>query len=288
MVPTTPSSFAACSPSPIHDRATRRLTLSRDQFGIKPLYTAAVAGGIAFASEPQALLAAGLVQPVVRPAARAELLQMQFTTGAETIFEGIQRVLPGETLVAVDGHLVERHRQAALPADPPESIDEAAALSRLDAALMESVDLHQRSDVPYGMFLSSGVDSAAVLTLMARPEQPAGAGLHRRVRCARRRRRAGGGGRGGAGGRRAARDRGPSAKPWSGPELPQIVAAMDDPAADYAIIPTWFLARRARQDVKVVLSGEGGDEMFAGYGRYRSAMRPWWRGGRSMRRPRHL
>ncbi len=58
---------------------------------------------------------------------------------------------------------------------------------------------------------------------------------------------------------------------------------MDDPAADYAIIPTWFLARRARQDVKVVLSGEGGDEIFAGYGRYRSAMRPWWQGGRVMR-----
>ncbi len=65
--------------------------------------------------------------------------------------------------------------------------------------------------------------------------------------------------------------------------LPEIVACMDDPAADYAIIPTWFLARRARQDVKVVLSGEGGDEIFAGYGRYRSAMRPWWQGGRVMR-----
>jgi asparagine synthase (glutamine-hydrolysing) len=65
--------------------------------------------------------------------------------------------------------------------------------------------------------------------------------------------------------------------------LPQIVACMDDPAADYAIIPTWFLAQRARQDVKVVLCGEGGDEVFAGYGRYRSAMRPWWLGGRLMR-----
>jgi asparagine synthase (glutamine-hydrolysing) len=64
--------------------------------------------------------------------------------------------------------------------------------------------------------------------------------------------------------------------------LPEIVACMDDPAADYAIIPTWFLAQRARQDVKVVLSGEGGDEIFAGYGRYRSAMKPWWMGGRAM------
>jgi asparagine synthase (glutamine-hydrolysing) len=57
--------------------------------------------------------------------------------------------------------------------------------------------------------------------------------------------------------------------------LPEIVAAMDDPTADYAIIPSWFLARRARQDVKVILSGEGGDEMFAGYGRYRAAARPF-------------
>jgi asparagine synthase (glutamine-hydrolysing) len=64
--------------------------------------------------------------------------------------------------------------------------------------------------------------------------------------------------------------------------LPEIVACMDDPAADYAIIPTWFLAQRARQDVKVVLSGEGGDEIFAGYPRYRNAMRPWWLGGRAM------
>jgi asparagine synthase (glutamine-hydrolysing) len=58
---------------------------------------------------------------------------------------------------------------------------------------------------------------------------------------------------------------------------------MDDPAADYAIIPTWFLARRARQEVKVVLSGEGGDELFGGYGRYRAAMRPWWLGGKAPR-----
>jgi len=65
--------------------------------------------------------------------------------------------------------------------------------------------------------------------------------------------------------------------------LPEIVGAMDDPAADYAIIPTWFLARRAREEVKVVLSGEGGDELFGGYGRYRSAMKPWWLGGKTPR-----
>jgi asparagine synthase (glutamine-hydrolysing) len=76
----------------LHDRATRRLVLARDPFGIKPLYTAEVPGGLAFASEPQALIAAGLVQPRLRPEAVEELLQLQFTTGAETIFAGIHRV----------------------------------------------------------------------------------------------------------------------------------------------------------------------------------------------------
>ena len=266
----------------IHDRATHSLTLTRDRFGIKPLYVATIPRGLAFASEPQALLAAGLVARAVRPAARDELLQMQFTTGADTIFPGIQRVLPGETLRAVDGHVVDRHRLAALPAEPPEAITEDAALLRLDAALEQSVDLHQRSDVPYGMFLSGGIDSAIVLAMMARlnaepvraytagfdvpgaaDERAQAAALARAVNA------------------RHESVEVTQAMVWAA--LPRIVAAMDDPAADYAIIPSWFLAQRARQDVKVVLSGEGGDELFGGYGRYRSAMRPWWRGGRSMR-----
>ncbi len=266
----------------IHDRATRSLTLSRDRFGIKPLYTATIPGGLAFASEPQALLATGLVKREVRPEARDELLQLQFTTGAETIFPGIHRVLPGETIRAVDGHVVDRQQLEALPAGPPEEIGEEAALARLDKALEQSVDLHQRSDVPYGMFLSGGVDSAVVLSLMARlntepvlaftagfdvpnaaDERAQAASVAKAV------------------GARHETVMVTEAMVWAA--LPRIVAAMDDPAADYAIIPTWFLAQRARQDVKVVLCGEGGDEIFGGYGRYRSAMRPWWRGGRGMR-----
>jgi asparagine synthase (glutamine-hydrolysing) len=152
----------------IHERAARTVTLTRDAFGIKPLYTAQVADGLAFASEPQALIAAGLVRPVLRHAARDELLQLQFTTGAETIFQGIHRVLPGETLTCADGHVIERRRLSPLPEGGPEAITEDAALARLDRALEESVDLHQRSDVPYGMFLSGGIDSSALLVLMAR------------------------------------------------------------------------------------------------------------------------
>ncbi len=266
----------------IHERVQRSLTLTRDPFGIKPLYTAQIEGGLAFASEPQALLAAGLVERAVNPVARDELLQMQFTTGAATIFPGIDRVLPGESIRIADGLVLDRSRVASLPEGGPETVTEEAALARLDTALMRSVDLHQRSDVPYGMFLSGGVDSSAILAAMARLnnervlaftagfDAPGAADERAHAAAV----------------ARAVNARHESleiteAMVWR--HLPEIVAAMDDPAADYAIIPTWFLARRARQDVKVVLSGEGGDEIFAGYGRYRSAMRPWWQGGRVMR-----
>jgi len=266
----------------IHDRAARTVTLSRDPFGIKPLYIAHTQGGLAFASEPQALHAAGLVARGLRTPARDELLQMQFTTGAQTIFTGIERVLPGETLTCLEGHVVERSRLTALPEGGPEEITEADALERLDGALESSVLLHQRSDVPYGMFLSGGVDSSVLLALMARlnsaPVLAFTAGwdvpgaADERAHAATVARVAG-----------AQHEAIEITERMVWRHLPEIVACMDDPAADYAIIPTWFLARRAREDVKVVLCGEGGDELFAGYGRYRRAMRPWWMGGRVMR-----
>ncbi len=266
----------------LHDRAARRLVLARDPFGIKPLYLAQGAEGLVFASEPEALLAAGVVARAIAPESREELLQLQFTTGAATIYPGIQRVLPGEILVAADGHVIERRHTPALPAGGPEVIDEAQALARLDAALADSVALHQRSDVPYGLFLSGGIDSAALLTMMARLNAAPvlaftagfdvpGAADEREAAAALAR----------AAGARHETMEISRAMVWR--HLPEIVAAMDDPAADFAIIPTWFLGRAARQAVKVVLSGEGGDEMFAGYGRYRSAMRPWFLGGRVMR-----
>jgi asparagine synthase (glutamine-hydrolysing) len=265
----------------IHERQQHSVTLTRDPFGIKPLYIAQVAGGLAFASEAQALLEAGLVKREVRPAAREELLQLQFTTGADTIFEGIQRVLPGETITCADGHILDRRRISWIPEGGPENIDEDAALARLDRALEESVDLHQRSDVPYGMFLSGGVDSATLITLMSRlnsePVRAFTAGFDapgaadERSHAAAVARAVG-----------ARHDSIEVTESMVWKHLPEIVACMDDPAADYAIIPTWFLARRAHKEVKVVLTGEGGDEIFAGYDRYRKAIRPWWRGGRTM------
>lgn len=267
----------------IYDPQERQLVLSRDPFGIKPLYYAVSDSGFAFASEAQALLAAGFGMRETRDRPVNELLQLQFSTGAQSPFAGIERVLPGETIVVSGGKVVDRRRRAALPSGGPVRTGERAALDKLETALMDSVDVHQRSDVPYAMFLSGGIDSSAVLALMAR--------LNDTPVCAY---TAGFPGTDAADERDQARAMARSVGAahvevsfeasdfWS--SLPAIAAAMDEPVADYAILPTWKLAREAAKDYKVILSGEGGDEIFGGYGRYRSLMRPWWRGGRGMRR----
>lgn len=266
----------------IHDPARDRLVLARDPFGIKPLYYADGPKGFAFASEPEALVAGGFASRALRPEAEVELLQLQFTTGAETIWRDIRRVLPGETVVLESGRVVERHRLAALPDGPPEPIGEREALAALDRVLTGSVDVHRRSDVDYGMFLSGGVDSAALLSLMARLEtKPVRAytiGFEGASVADER-----------AHARRVAATLGAEHVEVGFGErdfwelLPAVASAMDDPAADYATLPSWKLAAVAARDLKVVLTGEGGDELFAGYGRYRAVVRPWWRGGRPPR-----
>ncbi len=259
------------------------LYLSRDPFGIKPLYYAEGPFGFAFASEPQALIRAGLVAPTLMPQKANELLQLQFTTGAQTIFDGIKRVLPGETLDIRDGRVHSRIRKAALPDGPPVEMVEDQAILALERVLLDSVMVHQRSDVPYGMFLSGGIDSSALLACMMQlNDRPVraftagfpGTGVHDERAHARTVAK--------AAGAEHVEIEVTAEDFWR--ELPAMVKAMDDPAADYAIVPTYLLAKAARREVKVVLCGEGGDELFGGYGRYRTAMRPWFLGGRPMRR----
>jgi asparagine synthase (glutamine-hydrolysing) len=264
----------------LHDPAAGRLILARDPFGIKPLYYAETARGIVFASEPAALLAAQVVPAQLVRQVRNEFLQLQFSTGRETIFSGIQRVLPGELLVIDGGHIVERRHVDVLPEGAPERIDAEEALARLDAVFADSVTVHQRSDVPYGMFLSGGIDSSAVLAMMARlNDRPVtaftlgfpGGGVadereHARAVAA-------------SVGARHIEVEFREADFWR--LLPDIAASLDDPTADYAVLPTYKLARAAREaGLKVILCGEGGDELFGGYGRYRAVRRPWWAGGR--------
>jgi asparagine synthase (glutamine-hydrolysing) len=267
----------------LHDARDHALYLARDPFGIKPLYYAEISDGIVFASEVQAILKTNVLAAKIRSEAANELVQLQFTTGRDTIFDGIHRVAPGETLTLRGGRIVGRRQKHALPQGAPLKIGEAEALKLLDAALMDSIAVHQRSDVPYGMFLSGGIDSAAVLACMARlNEKPVraftagfpGTSTHDERENA----------------RRLAKSVGAEHVEIAVTEtdfwnlLPAIAAAMDDPAADYAVLPTYMLAAEAAKELKVVLTGEGGDELFAGYGRYRSALRSPLLGGRPMRR----
>ena len=258
----------------IHDHAQGRLVLARDPFGIKPLYVMATDTMLAFASEPRALLACRDEAATVDPARAAELLQLKFTTGRATIFPGIERVLPGETLVVERGAIVERRRIAALPEGPPR-VRHGDALLQLDAVLLDSTAAHLRSDVPYGLFLSGGIDSASLLALMRRAsggrvqaltagwENAAGVDESHEAR-------------------RLAKIQGADCHRVEMGErefwalAPRIAAAIDDPTADAAVLPTWMLGQAAAAGgLKVTLCGEGADELFGGYSRYRKRRAPW-------------
>jgi asparagine synthase (glutamine-hydrolysing) len=267
----------------VYDCGSARLLLARDPFGIKPLYYTATPDGLVFASEAQALLKAGFGDRRIDARKRAELLQLKFTTGRQTIFPAISRVAPGETIVVSDGRIVDRHRRAVLPESRSKRLDAATALARLDTLLMESVKVHVRSDVPYGLFLSGGIDSSALLAAMTRleagrviaftavfPESVAADESHAAARAAK------------AVG--ADHHTVPLTKRDFWLTAPRVAAALDDPTTDAAALPTFALAACARSHgVKVVLSGEGADEIFGGYSRYRRAA---WLGGMLARKTR--
>ena len=257
-----------------------RTWLVRDPFGIKPLYLLERDGAVIFASEPRAFLAAGLIDPVMDASAAEDLLGLSYTTGEATIFPALRRLAPGEILEVTPAGLIAHETRPCLPArSPRRATDEAALVDQLDAVLEESVRVHQRSDAPFGLFLSGGIDSAAIATLMARlAERPVTA-----FTC--------GFDLPGAADERGQAERVARALDLDWREvrfdetefwrlLPRVALALDDPTADYAALPTYRLAEAARDTLRVVLTGEGGDELFGGYGRYRRALRPALLGGR--------
>jgi len=251
-----------------------RTWLVRDPFGIKPLYIHAQNGAVAFSSEPRSF---GHAQ--VKPAISNQVAALHYTLENETAWPGVIRLEPGEIIEIVDGR-PKRHRiRAALPPQRTRTTDDADAIAQLDRVLEDSIKVHQRSDVPYGLFLSGGIDSAAVATMMARlnarPVVAYTCGFD--AEGARDER---------AQAERVARQLNLD---WNnvsfGEEdfwaiVPQVAWAMDDPVADYACLPTYKLAQAAKSRLTVVLTGEGGDELFGGYSRYRRAQRPKWLGGR--------
>jgi asparagine synthase (glutamine-hydrolysing) len=257
------------------DDNQKRLVLARDPFGIKPLYYAATEEGVIFASEPAALTKCGWVDAEMNYDLIPAFLSRQYVGGERTFWRGIHRLLPGEMLVIEQGEIKEI-RNFAAPLNAVEEQTEAEALAKFDGLLHKSVKLHLQSDVPYGVFLSGGIDSSTMVTAMQNVLAEGGEPPARTYTI-------------GFGSETVKDEREIAEKLaaeigakhtsilfeeadfWN--YLPQFVTALDDPIADYASLPVLKLSEIAKQDVKVILSGEGGDEIFAGYGRYRSK---WW------------
>ena len=242
-----------------------RVWLVRDPFGIKPLYWRQAEGILQFASEPRALLAEmkGL-QAEAEPI--QELLALNYSLGRNTVFRGVRRLKPGEIAEVVYGRPAPKRIRSPLPKPGPLPRDEGALLQALDRVLEDSVMMHQRSDVPYGLFLSGGIDSAVIAAMMARlNERPVTAftcGFEAQ-------------GKTGVKDERGAAEKVARALnlDWRevtfGEEdfwrtLPQVAWALDEPTTDYATLPTYKLAEAAKGVLKVVLTGEGGDELFGG------------------------
>ncbi|HJR58581.1 MAG TPA: asparagine synthase (glutamine-hydrolyzing) [Vicinamibacterales bacterium] len=260
----------------IWDAPRRRLLLARDRLGVKPLYWARAGSRLLFGSEIKTILATGLVAAEANGQALPELLGTRYLSGTETLFRGIHRLMPGHTLVFEDGQVTIR-QYWDVPAgrrDPEvERLSDADAVRRFRELLEESVRIRLMSDVPLGMFLSGGLDSSAIAALMARMigrplqtfsvafEQRAFSELDyaRQVSTAI-----------GADAHEIVIDD----QDFFG-ALPRLIWHEDEPVAHPSSVPLYFVSALASRHVKVVLTGEGSDELLAGYGKYPRALANW-------------
>jgi asparagine synthase (glutamine-hydrolysing) len=153
------------------DASWRRLLLVRDRLGVKPLYWARTSDRLLFASEIKAILESGLVGADANTAVLPEVLATRYTSGCETLFKGIYKLLPGHRLIFERGSVrIEKYWDLPLDGPDPalERLDERELVERFRSLLHESVRLRLMADVPLGMFLSGGIDSAAVAAVMSR------------------------------------------------------------------------------------------------------------------------
>jgi asparagine synthase (glutamine-hydrolysing) len=255
----------------IWDSPRQRLVLARDRVGKKPLYYFEKDGELLFGSETKAILSALDRAPGVSAEALVSFFTFGYVAGATAAFEGMRRVLPGTSLVLdtkTGASRIETFWRWPDAADG-EAMPEAVAVERLRAELTEATRIRLRSDVPLGAFLSGGMDSAAVLALMtrhsARPVQTFTIGF-------------------GDPAYDELDDARATAAHFGADHHEQIVAPdcvrvaetlaryYDEPFADASAIPTFYLAELARRHVTVCLTGDGGDELFAGYTPYADAL----------------
>ena len=255
----------------LYDRRRHLLLLGRDRLGKKPLYWAERGGVVVFGSEIKALLASGLCDDALDETALEAYLATGFVAGERTLYAGIRTLPAGcQLTVSAAGVSMRRYWELPTPAPVPPARDLGAAAGEVRARLDAAVRARLMAEVPLGAFLSGGVDSSAVVALMRHhlggPVETFAVGFgdaafdelaHARAAAA----------------RYETRHHEVAVRGCSPDLLAEIIWHHDEPAADPAIVPTFCLARFARQHVTVALSGEGGDELFAGYAHHRFAAR---------------
>ncbi|HRF03993.1 asparagine synthase (glutamine-hydrolyzing) [Accumulibacter sp.] len=250
------------------DVRRRRLLIGRDRLGVKPLYVLQDWQRLAFASEAKALLALPGVSAELDHGVVADYLHLGYVAAPGCIFKDIRK-LPPATLLAVEDGEVREWRYWRLSEQIISGVSESQWIERVKVQLDESVRMQMVSDVPIGAFLSGGVESSAVLGLMARhSEQPirtyaigfSGAeaeALYNELPYARQMAKL-----------FASEHREIVVQPDVVALLPKLLWHMDEPLSNTAFITTYLVSEFARGDVKVILSGVGGDELFGGYRRY--------------------
>ena len=259
----------------IWDRSTRSLTLARDALGIKPLFVTEQRGGLAFASELPALRLLPDHEFDLDERGIEDFFRFGHVLGPRTIFRQIRQLPPGHMLrLGPAGAAVMRaYWQPRIAVD--RSLSEHDWIEETRSRVIKTVEQHMLSDVPVGAFLSGGVDSGSIVAAMAKVAGPeftaftagfpgakidetaAATAIASHVGC-----------------KHAVL---PIEPETAAEVLPAVQRSFDEPTAANSAIPLWYLSRAASRDVKVVLCGEGGDELFLGYNRQRWAerMRRW-------------
>ena len=251
------------------DQKQETLFLARDRLGIKPLYYSQLADGrFLFGSELKALLQHPDLPRTLDPQAIEDYFAFGYVPDPRTIYQGVHKLAPGHLLtLGRDGKAPQPRQYWDLAFTPDHGISEAAAMAELEARLREAVEIRMIAEVPLGAFLSGGVDSSSVVAFMAAhsktPVNTCSIGF------------------GGVAGfdesdyadlvakHCATRHHSQQVAPDDFDLVEQLAGFYDEPFADSSAMPTYRVCRLARERVTVALSGDGGDEVFAGYRRYR-------------------
>ncbi len=250
----------------IHDRATRTVHLARDPLGIKPLYLSFQNGGLAWGSELKTLVPVPGFAFTPDPIAMDQFLAFGHVLAPRSIYREVTKLAPGCSLVlGPEGDPVVT-RFWSFRYRPETGVSEADWIERFRERFTACVERHLESEVPLGAFLSGGVDSSAVVAAMTRvmrepvrtftigfadrdfDEAPVAREVATHLGCRHTERRV--------------------ELDDAATLLPRLAAAYDEPFADPSAIPTWYVSRLAREQVTVAMSGDGGDELFAGYERH--------------------